>query len=607
MLCVKRRKERSYHGYSLSVLKSGIQKYIRRGNLEKALWCAIELDLFRELETESKELTKYLIKHKDTDRKTVKANAKRIRSNMINRLLVICSEDIGIAEWWLPAEIFKLYTLWQKHRLATESQKYLIEMVNLLVHSKKLRLISDLKSVYNLRPYYMKDLKKLAPLHKLAVEDLALPSDASISPQGWYALLQNNDINLFIPVSMLMEQTDWKKNCTKIWKELLKSNVNPQIKPQVEALNQIYKKMTHAERPIYLYHALLLVLNQNRFNYSLAGSTALPINSNPYTDHQKIELDSYVHDIHTGKKVGNDLARFALEGAFVENECTEFFWPEARDAYIKFKLILDRYNRGEKDISTLRIESTCDLLGVPVEPVPKGFNLDNIPQCQKLTATYKKKVKAWTGPDGVQYVVKGPYKPTDKTLLLNLITTAQLIELEDHLKLPVELRSALSWKAVLKVPGTAKRHPRYYLVARNVGNTEHLESEICSSKMETDVDVIKRGTMVKRVSELTETELTPEIQRATLQHLYLRYLLGTGDSGDHNILVISDPSKFGGQLIVGNDLEEKRKRKPLKSKWEALFKRPSKKNKKWYAGSIDSVVVIPDHPEHGDYSTLPAT
>jgi len=44
----KFRNEITWNGYNSDVMKSGIQKYIRRGILEKALYCAGELDLFKE-------------------------------------------------------------------------------------------------------------------------------------------------------------------------------------------------------------------------------------------------------------------------------------------------------------------------------------------------------------------------------------------------------------------------------------------------------------------------------------------------------------------------------------------------------------------------------
>ncbi|MBC2732925.1 MAG: hypothetical protein HF981_01045 [Desulfobacteraceae bacterium] len=51
-LTVKYRAERSFFGYNPHVLKSGIQKYARRNEVQKGLWCLIEMDLFSLLEWE---------------------------------------------------------------------------------------------------------------------------------------------------------------------------------------------------------------------------------------------------------------------------------------------------------------------------------------------------------------------------------------------------------------------------------------------------------------------------------------------------------------------------------------------------------------------------
>ena len=38
---------KSYYGKRLDVLKSGVQKYMRRRELDKMVWCAVELYLFK--------------------------------------------------------------------------------------------------------------------------------------------------------------------------------------------------------------------------------------------------------------------------------------------------------------------------------------------------------------------------------------------------------------------------------------------------------------------------------------------------------------------------------------------------------------------------------
>ena len=57
------RSEKSFFGYSPSVLKSGIQKYARRAEVEKGLWCLVEMDLFGLLEHEGPTLDAYLRKY----------------------------------------------------------------------------------------------------------------------------------------------------------------------------------------------------------------------------------------------------------------------------------------------------------------------------------------------------------------------------------------------------------------------------------------------------------------------------------------------------------------------------------------------------------------
>src|SRR6516162_10560953 len=63
----------TFSGYAIDVVKSAMQKYIRRNMVEKALISMIEL---------------YRMPEVDGD-------AKSIQSNMFNRLAVIAAEDIG--------------------------------------------------------------------------------------------------------------------------------------------------------------------------------------------------------------------------------------------------------------------------------------------------------------------------------------------------------------------------------------------------------------------------------------------------------------------------------------------------------------------------------
>ena len=73
-LYAKYRLEKSFFGYDPSVLKSGIQKYARRAEVEKGLWCLVEMDLFSLLEWDGAALDAYLRKYPEETR----ANTQRL-------------------------------------------------------------------------------------------------------------------------------------------------------------------------------------------------------------------------------------------------------------------------------------------------------------------------------------------------------------------------------------------------------------------------------------------------------------------------------------------------------------------------------------------------
>ncbi len=87
------RQERSLNGHPLDVLKSGLQKYVRRGEEGKALYCVRELDSFADVE-----------------------GGERIRTNTIHRLMIIYMEDVGLGDFGLWARVHKLVELLLQER-----------------------------------------------------------------------------------------------------------------------------------------------------------------------------------------------------------------------------------------------------------------------------------------------------------------------------------------------------------------------------------------------------------------------------------------------------------------------------------------------------------
>ena len=94
------RVKKTKNGYDFSKLLSALQKYIRRSECEKAIKCAIEADTFLELEIANEEVFELFKKETNTYQDKLLTDlhkiVKGIRTNFINRLIVIMSEEVNI-------------------------------------------------------------------------------------------------------------------------------------------------------------------------------------------------------------------------------------------------------------------------------------------------------------------------------------------------------------------------------------------------------------------------------------------------------------------------------------------------------------------------------
>jgi hypothetical protein len=217
-----------------------------------------------------------------------------------------------------------------------------------------------------------------------------------------------------------------------------------------------------------------------------------------------------------------------------------------------------------------QLHMVAHIVGVPIA----GLSVEKIAeimvslQAQRKTAKYKKAVYLVE-----DLVFKGPYNSHDSALMKNLRVSYALELLETALQLHERERGSLPWQLLGYAGGNS-----FYLVAPNVGKWKDIPFDVISSKLETNVKVVRRGEAVQRVSDIEETErLTEDIKSATLQHLYLRFLLDIGDSGTHNVLIREDYHRTG-RLIAGIDLEETRSFKKKERRLDHLFKKGPSKN-----------------------------
>lgn len=170
------RREKSLNGLPLTVLKSALQKYIRRGILNKALFCAGELDLFAEANNFKE--------------------GERIRTNFFHRLMIIFMEDIGNGNYHLwPIIADKLRILQQRrNRIRADEVRLLKEVVTMLCCSEKSRLTSCLEAIGELK-------RSDIPPNSIFTE--VLQQDESNSVQGLTSALSRRSIDSVIHASRI--------------------------------------------------------------------------------------------------------------------------------------------------------------------------------------------------------------------------------------------------------------------------------------------------------------------------------------------------------------------------------------------------------------------
>ena len=413
-------------------------------------------------------------------------------------------------------------------------------------------------------------------------------------------------------LSVLFQRNDQSFIQQKFWPYLIRTSTFPD---STRALAFFYKTLKHKEHYLYLYHAMALIIYEDRIGkideYTNNNNDDEIDAEKLYEDHLKnestMELDSFVFDRHTGATTSR--SDFALEGARVSNECQELFIDKYRQMYNDFKILIDqdeeqskqktskKRKMNEKQTDSTNKKSKVELdeeiirLGYQLDIQDQAFLTDqlaNLPHGQRRTSAHKKAVFIST-----DYVYKGPYRgnsPGDvKKFLNNLYFTRALIALEEDLKLSEDLRSIVDWHSVIKISDVDE----YYLKQKALGNlsTDENDRELVTTKVEKNVQVLRRGSHIHRLVELeNDQDNFPEIYRATIQHFYLRYLLNVGDSGTWNILVRRDED----QRICGIDFEELRSEKVKKAtdSLTMIMSKVSKRQRQLYQSYTNQIEIF---------------
>ena len=596
---------KTQHGVSLSLLKSALQKFVRRSETEKAVGCLYETNTLVPLENATQEDVlefQRQNKQKTMTQKAINQFGKAQRTNMANRLLVMCSEEVNIHDHPLiPVYVWRLYKRWLSERHGEESVVHLAQAAAILSNAKKGRLLSYLKSAFDLPPYYVKEKnrEKYKNFHQTQVLAKFADVDARSQCEQYDMATFKRCVETaqveqaFRCLGVLCSTTEHKALFKEIWAFLRKLAFGV---PSIQALFEMYSKMTHQERPLYLYHALLLHMCREQIRWD-EPMRVPPI---PKADPLHTIEDDYTKDHHvSGAKTVHSYVKLLKESFFVPptHHNREFVQPDYEELYRYIKLAVGHFEEHkvfptDKEIQ-IYIEQHFEAPSL-VQDAPAGFieSLEHMPLAQRRTGKNKKFVRIdFKG----QRIIKGPYRLSEPAYQNALKFNKALALLDANTVGDTAWkRTAWKWEVVYRIDD------QHYLVAPLVAVPDldvQTVRNVESWKGGHSYECYERNSKVLgwRIKDLIdEGQLNDEqTKEAVLQHFYLRYVLGVGDTNVGNMMKVDNTD----QLVAGLDLEEVRSNYDQTDKYQLIVGSNVKKQRVVLEPSLGSIARV-------DWNTL---
>tara|TARA_B100002019_G_C21271235_1_gene602436 strand:- start:979 stop:2727 length:1749 start_codon:yes stop_codon:yes gene_type:complete len=321
---------RSEHGYSANILKSGICKYFRRGEKDKFTWCVIEMSLFYDHPKGSGLIT-----------------------NLINRLKILLMEDLSLGEVYIISEGSRLLDEYDKDR----SQRHiLLEFCELVMKGKRNRITSYVNNWYRHKKYDKKDiaLDKVLKYKREGDSD-----ELMMLGEDLIYILENEDESIFLIFNEMMKISD---NCglryrrregVYLWYEILSDYMWPTELNHIHKFSlQMFMRKGMKERPAFAIWLGYIALKRDNLDYSVKEYQKL--DESHFNDYRKnmkkVEIDDYVvNDYHVNKGFG--LGKFAEEGAYVKDEDLSLLGEkgeEYKSYYIEMKNKSDPKSKKHK-------------------------------------------------------------------------------------------------------------------------------------------------------------------------------------------------------------------------------------------------------------------
>jgi hypothetical protein len=536
------RKHITWNNYPADVMKSGLQKYIRRSILDKALYCAAELDLFKDAPN-TKE-------------------AEGIRTNFLHRLMIIFMEDVENLALF-DTVYTKMNQLFQERDKADRHKEkelyWVTEVVTLLVRSKKARICSHVRALFN--PKYQPLHDRYPSMNSLWVsQENTLEHNCSMFKK----YLKEKNL-LAVQYAFWIEASEEKltqklfRSSQPVWFifHQLMNPLQPVKTERVKKFVEWYKEHIGGMKEGFMCWLLPLLHELDVVPLGTADAVEIPSYVARNREGYKIEVDEYVLDKHTSKGRGKGLVEFALVGALVEPQA-EFVNPLWKQFYEDGK----RYEEGVALREILgEVPLTAPLTAVPTivrkitvisDEKTETDAYDFLVRTQLTTMGTKMDVYFAKTCQGQLVVVKGPYATRTEIDVLERNTAWKRQHGLPYNSFQVQHLLPNRWPEGVPLGARNKvnrTRPAYFLVFESYLQESDLRTMMHSSTLWPQTEVVDWKQIpfhfTHKARALTEQEYTDYIHA-----ILFRYLLGVSDFADRNFLM-----KDGRVISIDEDVE----------------------------------------------------
>lgn len=404
------RQEKTFNGYPIDIIKSALQKYIRRGAYGKAIYAGIELDLFAYCPDK---------------------RAEGLRTNMIHRLMIIFLEDVCNPNLLtqLNEDIFTLINLKKQRRgLDINSSKFrsirkreeslLPKIIYNLAASSHTRMVSYLRSVigrYNLSKnnakfwaliksmysgmdYFIRDIDSDQIYPDFMMSFPLFPGEEKIERQvkNFISCLEQKSLYAIYWAIQIVEGIDKvhpreprKTNPVYLvfaiiekYIQLRKYQNKEEYIKTLEICKRWFNELYPLKEAALTYVYMILISN-----YDGNLNSIDPEKMNFQCDKRylinllktKIDIEDFVIDQHTlkGKKEGSGHTEFALVGSLVSNEVYVGKSEVLKSIYVDSKLLVD-HNLCEVLDFRRDHHKKINKKYFPDEALPPGYEYDKL-------------------------------------------------------------------------------------------------------------------------------------------------------------------------------------------------------------------------------------